>query len=272
MPHATVNGIDVHYLEAGEGFPILLIHGFTGNLHNWDLQVPLLCQEYRTILPDLRGHGHSAKPTRPEDYTLELMVEDVYGLVRHLGLAQCYLVGHSMGGMIAQRLILAYPEPFRALVLVDTAAEVPAAVRTPERERLREIARTQGMEAVFEEQLRNNPMADQMRAHPALVEMWRQEFLLTSREAYLYCAQGMANGKPLLHELQAIEAPTLIICGENDELFVEPSHRLHERIPSSELVIIQGAGHSPQMEQPDEFNRVLAGFLSRVRQSVAAGG
>ncbi len=272
MPHAQVNGIEVHYREAGQGFPIVLIHGFTGNLRNWALQIPVLTREFRTVSLDLRGHGHSQKPTRPEEYTLELMAEDVYGLLQHLGINECYLAGHSMGGMVAQRLLLAQPQPFRALVLVDTAAEVPDGLRTQERARLVEIAREQGMEAVFEEQLKTSPMADQLRAQPELLEMWRRQFLLTSREAYLYCARAMAERKPLLDELRAVEVPTLIICGENDEPFVEPSRRMHERIPHSELVMITGAGHTPQMERTEEFNQALAGFLSRVHQAVATGG
>lgn len=272
MPHAKVNGIELHYREAGQGFPIVLIHGFTGNLRNWALQIPVLRQEYRTVSLDLRGHGHSEKPTRPEDYTLELMAEDVYALMGHLGIGECFLMGHSMGGMIAQHLVLSHPEPFRALVLVDTAAEVPDGLRVQERARLVEIAREQGMEAVFEEQLKINPMAQQLRDQPEMLELWRQQFLLTSREAYMYCTRAMANRRPLLDDLPSLTLPTLIICGENDEPFLEPSRRMHERIAGSELVIIPGAGHTPQMEKPAEFNRALIDFLARVRQSVSRGG
>ena len=192
--------------------------------------------------------------------------------MQHLGLDRCYLVGHSMGGMVAQHLVLAHPEPVRALVLVDTAAEVPEGLHTQERARLMEIAHEQGMEAVFEEQLRLNPAAEQLRAQPELLELWRRQFLLTSLEAYLYCARAIVNQEPLLDRLHAIEVPTLVICGENDEPFVEPSRRMHERIPGSELAMIQGAGHTPQMEKAAEFNRLLMGFLSRVRQGVAATG
>lgn len=272
MPHAQVNGIQIHYREAGQGFPIVLIHGFTGNLRNWALQIPVLTRELRTVSLDLRGHGHSDKPTRPEDYLLEPMRDDVYGLMQHLGIGECYLAGHSMGGMIAQQLILSHPETFRALVLIDTAAEIPDGLRTTERARLVEIAREQGMESVFEEQLRTNPMADQLRAQPQFLETWRQQFLLTSREAYLYCAQALSNREPILDRLPAIRVPTLVICGENDEPFVGPSRRIHERIAGSQLAMIKDAGHTPQMERTEEFNRVLADFLSRVRGTVAAAG
>ncbi|HEU4760623.1 MAG TPA: alpha/beta fold hydrolase [Dehalococcoidia bacterium] len=270
MPHIAANGIQLNYREAGQGPTVLLVHGFTGNLRNWALQIPVLTREFRTVSLDLRGHGHSDKPTGPEDYAVTLMAEDVYQLVRALDLSPCYLIGHSMGGMIAQHLILAHPEPFQALVLVDTAAEMPDGMRTQERARLMEIAREQGMEAVFEEQLKMNPLSGQLRQqYPGFLDTWRQQFLLTSREAYLYCAQGMATRKPLLDKLPAIEVPTLIVCGENDQPFVGPSHRMHERIPGSELAIIAGAGHTPQMEKTAEFNRVLMGFLNRVSKSVA---
>lgn len=272
MPIAEINGIEIHYREGGEGYPVILLHGFTGNLRSWALQIPALTRKFRTVSIDHRGHGHSQKPTRPEDYSLEQMMEDAFGLLEHLGIKECYVVGHSMGGMVAQHLVLAHPKPVRALVLVDTAAHMPSSLRTQERARLVEIAREDGMEAVFEEQMRTNPMADQLRSQPEVLENWRQQFLLTSREAYIYCAQAIANREPLLDQLRAIHIPTLIICGENDDPFLEPSHRMHERIPDSELVIIPEAGHTPQIEKPAEFNRTLTKFLARVRQGVATGG
>jgi 3-oxoadipate enol-lactonase len=272
VPKARINGIEINYRDNGEGPPLLLIHGFTGNLRNWMLQAPTLTRGFRMVSFDQRGHGHSEKPTRPEDYSLELMAEDAYGLLQHLGIDGCYLIGHSMGGMAAQHLALAHPERVRALVLVDTAAEVTSAMRTRDGARLVEIARDQGMEAVFEEQLHMNPLADQIRGQPQLLGLWRQQFLLTSREAYIYCARAIVKRQPLLDKLQAIEVPTLIICGENDDPMVEASRLMHERIAGSELVIIPGAGHTPQFERAPEFNRVLSEFLARVQQGVAAAG
>lgn len=272
MPKTRINGIEINYRDSGEGFPLLLIHGFTGNLRNWALQAPILSRGFRMVSFDQRGHGHSEKPSRPQDYSLELMAEDAYGLLQHLGIDRCYLMGHSMGGMVAQHLALAHREPVRALVLVNTAADVTNKMRTQERARLVEIARDQGMEAAFEEQLRISPMAEQIRGQPQLLGLWRQQFLLTSREAYIYCARAMARREPLLDKLHTIEVPTLVICGENDDLLVEASHQMHERIAGSELVIIRGAGHTPQIERAPEFNRVLGEFLTRVHEGVAAAG
>jgi pimeloyl-ACP methyl ester carboxylesterase len=273
MAIAKVNGNDIHYRDTGgDGFPVVLAHGYTGNSRNWALTVPALRETYRVISPDHRGHGLSHKPTSIEDYGLDLMAEDMHGLLTGIGVEQCYLVGHSMGGMIAQIFALANPEMVRALVLVDTAAEIPRALsseaRYRERQRLVRIAEEHGMEAVFEEQLKSGD--PRIAANPQFVATFREQFLLTSREAYIGGAHGMANRTSVVDRLAEIKAPTLVICGENDEPFIEASQVMHENIVGSELVIIEGAGHTPQIETPAEFNRVLTGFLARVQEPAPA--
>lgn len=264
MPHLSISGLDIHYKEKGEGFPVALIHGYTGNLRNWALQVRVLAQRYRTISPDLRGHGLSVKPTRREDYSLEFFASDVCGLLHALALSECYLVGHSMGGMVAQEFILRHPDMVRALVLVDTAADAPQGMPWQERARLMDLARTQGMDVVFEEMLRSPLGSHLAEDNPQFIDLWREQFLMTSLEAYLYCGQAIANRRPLLDQLSQIRVPTLIICGELDEPFLAPSRRMHQRVADSELVVIPGAGHTPTLEKPFEFNQALLSFLARV--------
>jgi pimeloyl-ACP methyl ester carboxylesterase len=252
----------------------VLVHGFTGNTRNWALTVPALRERFRCISVDLRGHGLSGKPTEREGYALDLMAGDVTGLLSQLGIGECYLVGHSMGGMVAQEIVVSQPEQVRALVLVDTAAEVPKGLlyteRMKERERLMEIARTRDMGAVFDEQLRLNPQRELLEANEDFVRTWREQFMMTSPDAYIHCAHGLSTRESRLAELGQVRVPTLIVCGVSDEPFVEPSRRMHEAIPGSELVMLEGAGHSPQWEAPVQFNEVLAGFLARVQEGVAA--
>jgi pimeloyl-ACP methyl ester carboxylesterase len=273
MPTANVNGIDIHYRETGEGFPIVLVHGYTGNSRNWALTAPALRENFRTISVDLRGHGLSGRPSSEDEYALEAMASDVYELLKALDVSECVLVGHSMGGMVSQLLVLEHPEAVRALVLVDTAAEVPKGLmydeRRKQRERLVEIAHEQGMEAVFEEQERITPLHPALAANPRYIDIWREQFLMTSREAYIAGANGMASRRSVVADLVKVAMPTLVICGEKDEPFLEPSRQMHEAIPGSELIIISGAGHGPQMETPGEFNRVLIEFLSKVLQTSA---
>jgi pimeloyl-ACP methyl ester carboxylesterase len=273
MPTATVNGVEIHYRETGEGFPIVFIHGYTGNSRNWALTAPALAGSYRIVSVDLRGHGLSAKPTGENDYALEAMATDVYELLKSLEIKECALVGHSMGGMVAQLFILQHPEMVRALLLVDTAAEVPKGLlyddRRKQRQTLVEIAKKEGMEAVFEAQLKVTPIPEAFKVNPEYIDVWRQQFLMTSREAYIACANGMSTRRSLIGDLGAISVPTLIVCGEYDEPFLDPSKDMHEEVPRSELVIIPSAGHGPQMETPGEFNRVLSEFLARVLQPSA---
>lgn len=273
MPLVNANRVDIHFRDVGEGFPIVLIHGYTGNSRNWALTAPALAERFRVISVDLRGHGLSAKPVSEDAYALEMMASDVYELLKNLEVSECVLVGHSMGGMASQLFVLEHPEMVRALALVDTAAEVPKGLlydeRRKQRERLVQIARDQGMEAVFEEQERITPLHPVLAANPRYIEIWREQFLMTSPEAYIACANGMSTRRSLLGDLTKVAVPTLIVCGEHDEPFLEPSKDMHEAIPGSELVIIPGAGHGPQMETPGEFNRVLMEFLSRVRETTA---
>ncbi len=197
MPTANVNGVEIHYRETGEGFPIVFVHGYTGNSRNWALTVPALREDFRTISVDLRGHGLSGRPSSEDEYALELMASDVYELLKALDISECVLVGHSMGGMVSQLLVLEHPEVVRALVLVDTAAEVPKGLLYEERRKQRaglvKMAREQGMEAVFEEQERITPLHPVLVANPQFVQVWREQFLMTLREAYIACANAMSS-------------------------------------------------------------------------------
>ena len=275
MPTISVNGIELNYRDVGEGHSVVFVHGFTGNSRNWALTVPTLRERFRCVSIDLRGHGLSSKPTERDEYSLEVMARDVVAMLGELGINECYLVGHSMGGMVSQYVALSRPELVKALVLVDTAAEVPKTLlytdRINERQRIVEIAKTQGMEAVFEEQLTVNPQREMLEANPAFMQTWREQFLMTSAHAYVHCAHGMATRGSLLDELGSMKAPTLVVCGESDEPFLEPSRAMHEAVPGSELVIIEGAGHSPQIETPAKFNEVLEEFLNRVSQPARVG-
>jgi len=265
MATANVNGIEIFYRDIGEGFPVVLVHGYTGNSRNWALTAPALSQQFRLISIDLRGHGLSEKPTREEDHTYPQMAEDVYQLLVHLGVEQAYVVGHSMGGRVVQELVLAHPRMFKALVLVDTMGEyVPA--RREEWLRLREFARKNGMEATFDEHVATSALTGRLDENAAFVKIWRAQFLMTSLEAYIGCITTALNQEPTLPRLPGLALPSLVICGSNDEPFLGPTRRLHEALSGSDYVIIDGCGHSPQLEKPGEFNALLVGFLTRVHE------
>jgi pimeloyl-ACP methyl ester carboxylesterase len=259
----TRDGISIAYRTAGQGFPIVFVHGFTGNLRNWALTAPVVARAYRTISLDLRGHGESGASQRPDAYRLSALAEDVFELLRLLEVDSCVLVGHSMGGMVAQEFALAHQHLLRGLVLVDTSPYPGSrSLGTLSRDEVEAILREGGMEAVFERVTRRGPLSNPaLRDDPAAVEVWRREFLKTSPHAYLHAAQAMRDRRNLVDLLSEVRVPALVICGERDEPFVQPSRDLDAHLPDSRLSFIAGAGHSPQIERPEAFNAVLLEFL-----------
>lgn len=268
MAEVTVNGLKINYRDTGgSGPPVVLVHGFTGNVRNWALTVPAIRDRFRCVSLDLPGHGLSGKPTDAPSYELSKMAEVVWGAIQALGLEKPVLMGHSMGGMISQLVLLAHPEAFRALVLVDTASET-IAIRNIDRQKMVDAVKSGGIEAAFELQLAN--AEPRLRENAQFVALWREQFMMTSAEAYLGGAEAMSGRESLLGRLQDVRIPTLIVCGENDLPFLAPSKKMHEAIPGSQLEIIPGAGHSPTFETPEKFNAVLTTFLNKIAVTATA--
>src|SRR6266545_7309783 len=110
MAELTVDGLKINYRDTGgDGPPIVLVHGFTGNVRNWALTVPAIRDRFRCVSFDLPGHGLSDKPTESTSYELRRMAEVVWGAIEALHLEKPVLMGHSMGGMISQLVVLAHP-------------------------------------------------------------------------------------------------------------------------------------------------------------------
>ncbi len=115
---AHINGLEpMHWVEAGDGPPVVLLHGFPETWYAWRHQIPALSQHYRLIVPDLRGYGETAKP--PGGYDKRTMANDVLGLMHHLGVGRCPIVGHDRGARVATRFAKDHPEAIERLVVMD---------------------------------------------------------------------------------------------------------------------------------------------------------
>jgi len=122
MPKAKVNGIKIAYEVYGEGFPLVLAHGYTASKEMWDGQIGPFSERYRVVVYDVRGHGESeAPPVDDPGYTIDTLVADQKALMAHLGIEQAFVGGLSLGGMIAMRFALTHPSAVRALLLCDTS-------------------------------------------------------------------------------------------------------------------------------------------------------
>lgn len=266
MSVLRVNGVGLNYEQAGEGKAVVLLHGYTGSTRDWANQIPVLRDRYKVIAVDHRGHGKSEAPTAEADYSIPIFSEDVHALLRMLGVDQCCLVGHSMGGFMALQLALDHPELVRALVLVDTSSgdfeRAPGYAEL--RAKLDELARSEGLEAAFEYDAANNPMRiERFKRHPELREIARQRVMSTSVDGYIYVARSFGTWRPVTERLHEIRVPTLVFLGEEDTPFLKASRTLEGSISEAELVTVPDVGHSPHEEAPALFNEALLQFLAR---------
>ncbi|MBL7211010.1 MAG: alpha/beta hydrolase [Desulfobacteraceae bacterium] len=267
MSVLKVNDVSLYYEQTGEGEAIVFLHGYTGSTQDWADQVKAVSDRYKAIAIDNRGHGKSEAPKAEEDYSINIFSEDLYALLRQLGIDRCCLVGHSMGGFISLQFILDHPELVKALVLVDTSSgdfeRAPGFVEF--RAKLDELARNEGLEAAFEYDAANNPMRiERFQKHPELREVTRRKVMNTSVDGYVYVARTFGKWQPVTGRLNEIAVPTLIFLGEEDAPFIKASQTMKESIKDSRLVTVPGVGHSPHEEAPDLFNKAFLDFLSKI--------
>jgi pimeloyl-ACP methyl ester carboxylesterase len=264
MPRALANGIQIHYERQGDsGEPLVLVHGYTGDMTDWQDQAREFSRDYSVITLDLRGHGNSEAPER-SNYSIEIMARDVESLVDVLGLEKYHLVGHSLGGCIVQEVALSTPKRLLSLTLEDTGP-LGAAPADTEMEKFNalqiELAETKGMGAVVE--LRRQyldrlpvPVPDD------ILESAFERLEKMSVEGFIGATLQGPRWVGTIDRAASITAPTLVICGELDAApMVFASQWLAQTIPNARLEMIPEAGHSPQREQAQVYNKVLRRHL-----------
>ena len=278
MSIASVGSIDLYYEEHGSGDPLLLIMGLAADSMAWLFQTPDFAKRYRTIAFDNRGVGRSSKPPGP--YTVHQMADDTAGLLDALGIARAHVVGVSMGGMIAQELVLRHPQRVRGLVLACTYPEPDADI---ERQREFSVTRLGGTISTRGELQIDLAALDPMRFFQELLPLAFSEAFIAnelpklmelfsgalqygfSLEAILGQVSAVMTHKAT-ERLHQIKSPTLVITGDADRL-VPPANSdiLAKYIPGARLVKVPGGSHGFNFETPEIFNREVLNFLATVR-------
>lgn len=254
-------------IEAGAGGrPLLLVHGFTGAKEDFADHVDALAAAgWHTVAPDLPGHGDS----HPEGATFgfDPYADAVLELARDLGWDRFSLVGHSMGGVVAQHVAFQAPDRLTSLVLMDTSPDIVAV--EPELVDLAcEVASLKGMAAVLELQRALGGPLDTDRARrlraerPGWLERQDRKFLACSAEMYVTMARLLTSAPSRSDQLAKLEVATLVLVGEEDGLLRGPSQRLADAIPGARFVVVPGAGHNPQIEAPDAWFETVTAFLA----------
>lgn len=256
--------------ESGRGGrPLLLVHGFTGGRLDFGEHLDALADAgWWAVAPDLRGHGGSHHPPEESAYSLELFADDLWDLVDALGWDRLVLLGHSMGGMIAQVAALRRPELLDGLVLMDTT-HGPLDLDRDLARLGAEIVRAGGMEAVKEvldslgsDAPLSTPAYERLLAErPELREINDRKFLGCSPAMYAAMLEQLLDQVDRLEHLVALTVPALVIVGEQDTPFLAASEAMADALPAAELVVVPDAGHSPQLENPDAWRRTMLEFL-----------
>lgn len=265
---ATGDGVGYEVREAGDGPPVLLLHGFTGSATSWGALLQALTGAHRVIAVDLLGHGGSDAPADPARHAVERQAADLAALLRQLGAAPAAVVGYSFGARIALRLALDEPETVERLILESPSAGIadPAAraTRRAADGRWARLLETDGLEA-FADAWETQPLFASRRRLPDEDRRRVREALLGNRAAGLAASlRGAGQGamEPLDDRLPEVRQPTLVLAGALDAVGRERAEAVATGIPGARLGIIPDAGHAPHLESPAAFRRHVLAFLA----------
>jgi pimeloyl-ACP methyl ester carboxylesterase len=267
----TVNGVDLEAVEAGAGASrrVLLLHGFAGAKEDFAEWIdPLARAGWHAFAYDQRGNGHSGRPEGEAAFSLQILKDDLVGVVDQLGWGRFVLLGHSMGGMVAQLFALEFGDRLSGLILMGTSHGPPTGLEAEMVSLGQEVVREGGTAALLQAQKEFGPGPLDSAAHRKLLarrpdyhEFCDNKTLLASPDMWTALAGEMLTQPDRLAELEKLAVPTLVVVGSADQTFLRQSGDIAGAIPDCDLVVIGGAGHSPQFETPDEWWGAVSGFL-----------
>lgn len=275
MPFLDVNGVRLHYTDTGAGtgagtgvgdVAVVFSHGLLFSTEMFEQQIAHLEGKYRCIAYDHRGQGQSSSPD--SGYDMDTLAADAAALITALGIEKCHFVGLSMGGFVALRMALNYPELVRSIAVLDSSAEHEPNENRGRYKTLNFVMRWFGgrpvvgsvMPIMFGQSFLQDPARKELR------DKWRQ-FLarIPDRKGMSKAVEGVIHRMGVYERLGEIKIPTLIAVGEEDTATVpKKSERMHHAIAGSEFIRIPCGGHVSTIDAPDAINAALSGFLGKV--------
>lgn len=263
----TVLSFKLHYLEAGSGPPVVLLHGLGGDGSRWGPNIGPLAKDFHVFALDQIGFGQSDKPLA--NYHTGMLSEFLVDFLKAVGVSKASLVGNSMGAGVALYTAAKFPDVVDRIVLADggnfRSQGVTPSPLTPQQQaaaaHLRQIQNGVTREEtreMFRLMFHNKNLVTDRMVDEQLIMRLRSAFTITKIQE----SGPLGGGQLTEADVRNVQAPTLIVWGKYDEL-VDPAtaDRLARTIPGSRKVLIDDCGHLPQLEKADEFNRLVRAFL-----------
>jgi pimeloyl-ACP methyl ester carboxylesterase len=249
------NPVDLYYEEYGSGQPVIFLHGFPFDHTIWNPIIPLISNQARIILPDLRGFGKS--PVSEGIYSMRLLAEDIYQMMNRLKIGKAILVGHSMGGYASLAFAHAYPSHLSGLVLVSTQAAADSPERRQARYKTAEAVSHKGARVVASSMLPS--LTPKQELLPGIKEI----ILRAHPSGVVGSLKGMAERHDLTGILSDIHVPAVVLAGTNDQLLpMEKMATLAQMLPKGWLVEVQGGGHMLMMEEPQQVSSAICQVIT----------
>ena len=265
------DGVGLFFEETGRGMPLVFVHEFAGDHRSWEPQMRHFGQRYRAIAFNARGYPPSEVPGDVGFYSQARAADDIAAVLDHLGISQAHVVGLSMGGFATLHFGFRHPGRARSLVVAGCGYGADPASRAGFREEgANTVAfiREHGM-AVFAERYGFGPTRVQLQnKDPRGFAEFLRQLAEHSPVGAVNTQLGVQRERPSLYDLTAemrrLQAPTLILTGDEDWPCLAPGLLMKQHISTSALAVMPNCGHGINLEDPDLFNRIVGDFLAQV--------
>ncbi len=266
MPRVAVNGVELYYEDAGSGYPVVFCHEFAADYRGWDPQVRAFGRSYRCITFSYRGFPPSSVPETPEAYSQDQLIEDLRALVEHLEIKDAHFVGFSMGGSVVLNFAIRYPTLCRTIVVVGAGSGTTNREQFErDIDRTVELLRERGIEGFAEVYGEGPTRLPFKRKDPHGYAVFRRQLADHSATGQALTMLGVIRQRPTIFalgsQLHALDVPTLVIIGDEDEPCVDPAVFMKRHIPSAGLLVLPQSGHAVNLEEPALFNAAVLEFF-----------
>ena len=260
MPTVDLQTVSLFYEEQGAGEPLLLLHGLGSNGRSWEYQQEAFARKFRVVVPDVRGHGQSAKPPGP--YSVAQFSKDIFTLLDHLQIDQFHLMGLSMGGMIGFQMAVEQPERFKSMIVVNSGPElIPRGLKEKWQIWQRKlITRFVAMDKIAE-LIGGRLFPEPHQAN--LKEQFIQQMGSNDPKAYKAATDALL-GWSVSARLDRINFPILVVSGDMDYTPVAFKEAYMRQLPTSQLHVVENSRHATPVDQPEAFNTAVLNFLHTV--------